>query len=114
MNSKQDKPPANTQSINRWDDLPAGSSPATFEITDENGETRRITLKDGNRRVLEGLMLGPMYCASRVRLSDRKLVLTRDYDITIETEFYGNGDRYGVYTLVDHVVRVGISNREAA
>ncbi len=113
-------PPASTQRILRWGDLPGGSAPAVFELTSSTGVMQRVTLKGGNRKILEGLMRGPMYCASPVRVSDRVMVLKRDYGVNIRTEFYqGDGttecERFGVYFLDDIARRLSSDpNRRAA
>lgn len=105
---RPDKPPKNTQRITRWRDLPSLSTPATYEVQSPDGDSRKVFLKAGNRRVLEGLRKGPLYCASPVRLSDRVLILKRDYGLNIRTEIYDtdratDSERFGVYFLDDRV-----------
>ncbi|RYH08828.1 hypothetical protein [Tropicimonas sp. IMCC6043] len=105
-------PPKNAQRILSWADLPPAADSATYELISTTGETRTVTLKGGNRRVLEGLMRGPLYCASPVRVSDRVMVLKRDHGVTIRTEvFESDGttecERFGIYFLDDEVRGVG-------
>lgn len=107
------QPAANTQSINRWEDTPKLTSPAEYEISQEHGETRVENLAKGNRRILEALMLCPIYCASRVRISDRVLILKRDYGVAIRTDMYTSDgtsecERFGVYTLDCQVRRLDL------
>jgi hypothetical protein len=82
------KPPANAQRVNAWCDLPLARDPARYRITNPNGQTHEITLKLGNRQILEGLMCAPMYCASPVRVSDRVLILKTEFGIAVETKDY--------------------------
>jgi hypothetical protein len=105
------KPPANAQRVNAWHDLPLARDPARYRITNSNGETREVTLKQGNRQILEGLMCAPMYCASPVRVSDRVLTLKTEFGIAVETKDYEPENelsgRFGVYFLISKVERIG-------
>ncbi len=107
-----DKPPANARRKNRWRDFPNTVAPAQYLITDDTGETRTVTISKNKRRVLEGLMVAPMYCASPVRISDLVHILKRDYGVDIGMDLYEDDretDRakFGIYTLNSKVVRVG-------
>lgn len=101
-------PPANARRNNRWRDFPNTISPAQYRVTDETGETRTVTVSKNKRRVLEGLMQAPMYCASPVRISDLVHILKRDYGVDIAMDLYANDSdtdraKFGVYTLKSKV-----------
>lgn len=94
-----------------WSNLPNEKAPARFRITNGTGDSRTVTLSKNKRRILEGLMTQPMFCASPVRISDIVCILKTDYGINIHMELYSNDaetDRakYGVYTLIDQVERL--------
>lgn len=107
------RPPANTLRVYGWANLPGEKAPAQFNITDGTGESRTVTLSKNKRRILEGLMKQPMFCASPVRISDIVFILKTDYGINIHMDLYSNDaetDRakFGVYTLIDHVERTSV------
>ena len=108
INIPEDRPSANTLRVYGWTNLPNEKAPARFKIADGTGESRTVTLSKNKRRILEGLMKQPMYCASPVRISDIVCILKTDYDINIHMKLYASDretDRakYGVYTLMDRV-----------
>ena len=116
MAIESDKPPTNTRRIYAWDDLPQTTEPALYRITDPGQEPRTVTVSKNTRRVLEGLMRGPLFAASYCRLSDKVLPLRRDHGVDIVCTLYRSDEetgreRYGVYTLVSKVERL---NGEAA
>lgn len=111
MIKNNNTPPRDAKHIRSWRDLPQTETRASYDLVSPTGEKRRISLKDGNRRVFEGLMQHPVFCASPVRLSDRVLILKRDFGVSIRTEMYSgdhatDSERYGVYFLDDDVIRV--------
>ncbi|WP_073333838.1 hypothetical protein [Wenxinia saemankumensis] len=84
----------------------------------DGDKARHAVLSKRNRQVLDALRQGPVYCASPVRLSDKVLILKRDYGLDIET-IRIDGDeegRFGVYRLVSAVrlVRDATKKAEAA
>ena len=108
INTETNRPSAKTLRVYGWTNLPSEKAPARFRVTDDTGESSIVTLSKNKRRILEGLMEQPMFCASPVRISDIVCVLKADHAINIHTELYANDretDRakYGVYTLVDRV-----------
>jgi hypothetical protein len=106
-----DRPPANTLRAMAWRDLPNQTAPARYKIIGENGETKTITIANGNRVILDALINQPVYCASPVRISDRVCILRRDYGVPITKKMYANDaatDRakFGVYFLDGNVRRI--------
>lgn len=75
-----------------------------------SGKTTIVAKRD--RQVLDTLIIGPVFCASPVRLSDSVLRLRRDHGIEVETEFLestqsdGAKCRYGYYVLADSVTPI--------
>lgn len=110
----QDKegPEANTQRFMSWANFPTASKAERFSVTDPDGDQRETCVTGtGTIRVLKALINGPLYCASPVRISDRVLLLKRDYGFNIRTETYANDAatsrmRYGVYYLDDVVTLI--------
>lgn len=105
------RPPEDAKRIMRWRDLPNKIASAVYEVTDDAGDTRSVRISKNKRRVLEGLMIAPMYCASPVRISDLVHILKRDYGVDIGMDLYEDDretDRakFGIYTLNSKVVRV--------
>ena len=107
--SKQaEKAPANTLFANRWNDLPDSVKPVTYRIAGANG---KFTVQKKTLQVLEALMIQPVACGSRCRISDRVLLLRRDCGLTIEMKMYkgdgtSQGENYGVYFLKTEIERV--------
>jgi hypothetical protein len=109
--NNQIRPPANALRVDAWRYLPADRTPAQYQITDSDGDTRTITLAKGNRIILDALIKQPVYCASPVRVSDRVCILRHEYGVPITKEMYENDiatDRakFGVYFLGDGVTRL--------
>ncbi|MGS4985875.1 hypothetical protein [Pseudosulfitobacter sp. RP-4] len=106
-----DRPPANALRVDKWSDMPTGTSPARYEILGEDGQTTTITLAKGNRIILDALIERPVFCASPVRISDRVCILRRDYGVPITKEMYTNDSatdraKFGVYFLNGAVRRI--------
>ena len=104
-----ERPPASAKHISKWADLPGASEPARFDIL--SGDKASITVRGKNRKVLEGLMQGALYCASYCRISHHIMCLRRA-GVNIETTIYKAGratdcDRYGLYELQSKVQRAG-------
>ena len=102
-------PPASAKHISKWADLPGASEPARFDIL--SGDKASITVRGKNRKVLEGLMQGALYCASYCRISHNIMCLRRA-GVNIETTIYKPSgeafpDRYGLYELQSKVQRAG-------
>ena len=116
--SEQKTPHGNTQYPQGWNQLLQAAEPETWLIEPVELEPFKITLAKGTLRVFKTLVNGPLACPSRLRISDRVLILRRDYGLKITTEMYpGNGhsecQRFGVYFLQDKAIRVSL-NKEAA
>jgi len=112
-----EKPPKNAKRVYRWDDLPSNKTRAWFRTMDPDQEPREFSVSGNQRRVLEGLMLSPIYAASYCRLSDQVLPLRRDHAISIRCDMYRKDqetgrERYGVYVLESKVTR--IDNQQVA
>ena len=106
-----DRPPANALRVERWSDMPTGTAPARYEIAEDNGTVKVITVAKGNRIILDALMQQPVYCASPVRISDRVCILRRDYGVPITKEMYSHDTatdraKFGVYFLSGNVRRI--------
>lgn len=105
------RPPANALRVKAWRDLPAQTGPASYRITDADGQSRIITLRKGNRVILDALLAQPVYCASPVRISDRVCILRHEYGVPITKEMYANDTatdraKFGVYFIGDGVSRI--------
>ena len=101
-------PPPNAISLDSWDDAEKAPKAQVAILRSPTGDQRQTVLKDGNLRILKTLAKAPLYCASRVRISDRVLILKRDHGVNIRTDMYrapegSDCDRFGVYTLLDDV-----------
>lgn len=106
-----ERPPANALRVEAWRDMPQDTSPACYEITTEDGQTKAITLAKGNRIILDALIKQPVHCASPVRISDRVCILRRDYGVPITKKMYANDTatdraKFGVYFLDGNVRRI--------
>lgn len=105
-------PPSNAQRMSRWADFPSAGKVQNFKVRSADGVERLECITGrGTIRVLLALINGPLFCASPVRISDRVLLLKRDYGLTIRTETYSNDKetdrmRFGVYFLDDQVTPV--------
>lgn len=105
-------PPSNALRVKALRDRPSQRTPARYQVTDNDGNTRTFTLAKGNRVILDALLKSPVYCASPVRVSDRVCILRREYGVPITIEMYQNDaatDRakFGVYFIGDGVERIG-------
>lgn len=110
--TKQDPPP-NARRVYRWDDLPRATGFARFRVTDPGQDPREISVRNNQRRVLEGLMKSPVYAASYCRISDQVLPLRRDHGVDIECQMYSGDEetgrqRFGVYVLRSKVERINM------
>jgi len=111
-NDNNPRPPANALRVKGWRDLPDGRTPARYQVTDDDGNTRTFTLAKGNRVILDALLKSPVYCASPVRVSDRVCVLRHEYGVPITIEMYQNDTatdrtKFGTYFLGEGVERIG-------
>ena len=102
------QPPANAQFIMRRSDLPPERAKKAYSIGPGDGEKRTVHLDKISRQVVDALRSGPVFAASPVRISDRVLILRRDYGIEIETLmiYPADGGRYGIYRLVSCVTPI--------
>ena len=71
-----------------WSSFPTASGAETWELTLPGEVPRQVTLSKGNLRVFKAIQEAPLYCASRVRISDRVLILKRDYGGNITTHMF--------------------------
>lgn len=81
---------------------------ATFSLGSPDGGEQRIELQKRTRQVLETLIAHPIYCASKLRISETVRVLRHDYGVEIETvsfDDYADGEKvtFGIYVLRQHV-----------
>lgn len=103
------QPPKNVRRIYRVADLPQDRRPATYTIANAGSDPINLTLDKRQRQVLDALMIGPVYSASPVRISDMVLLL-REAGVDIETlRFDGDpgtgAGRFGIYVLRSAVAR---------
>lgn len=71
-------------------DLPDARERKTFVL---NGE-HEITISKRWHEVFAAVRIGPIFCASPVRLSDAVCVLRRDYQVPIETDTTPEGRKF--------------------
>ncbi len=105
-------PPPNALRVKGWRDLPGERTPARYQVTGNDGNTRIVTLAKGNRVVLDALLKSPVYCASPVRVSGRVCILRHEYGVPITIEMYQNDTatdraKFGVYFIGEGVERIG-------
>lgn len=110
--SNEDRPQRNTRRVLGWINLSNRTEPAEFEFTTPDGKCKTFWASKNKRRILEALILAPMYCASPCRLS-HYVQLMRDElgEDFIETKWYSNDpatgrERFGVYALKYKVTRI--------
>mgnify|MGYP001800072087 CR=1 FL=1 len=120
MKPKQKQPPTSTRYSQSWNPLEQAQPPETWLIEPKEGEAFEVRFPaNGTLRVFKTLVKAPLACPSRLRISDRILILRRDYGLNITTEMYpGNGQsecqRFGVYFLEDKATRVSDHEEAAA
>ena len=107
----EERPPENALRVEAWRDLPNEVTPASYRVTNNDGEEKTIKLAKGNRVVLDALLSQPVYCASPVRISDRVCILRNEYGVPITKKMYANDTatdraRFGVYFLDGQVERL--------
>ena len=112
LKNQTPRPPRNTLRVQSWRDLPKERSIARYEVPAADGKARVITLKSGNRVILDALIDRPLFCASPVRISDRVCILRHEYGVPIDREMYDgddatDGQRFGVYFIGKGVRRIG-------
>ena len=112
LKNQTTRPPKNTLRVQSWRDLPKERSTARYEVRAADGKARVITLKSGNRVILDALIDRPLFCASPVRISDRVCILRHEYGVPIDREMYDgdeatDGQRFGVYFIGKGVRRIG-------
>ena len=108
MNKLNATPPKNTRWIMGNHDLPQNYGLGSFQVRNALGRIRVITLQKRIRQILEALMLGPVYCASTVRVGHYVDLLRDEQNVNIETLWFSDNKgpiktRYGVYVLRDAV-----------
>ena len=117
---KQATAPSNTLHVNRWTDLPDRLDPARYRFI-KNGEVHEFTAHKKARQVIEGLMIRPIACASKCRISHYVSLFKRDNGIDIDMTMYRpkdgspqGGGGFGVYTLQSKIERVSDYEMEGA
>lgn len=106
------KPAPNTRWIHSRKDLDPIVSKAKFRIIKPDGKSFEITIKGRQKQALQALMIGPVYCASVIRLGEYVSHLKRTHHVTIRTDWFKDDKdalktRYGTYTLADNVEFLG-------
>lgn len=91
MSKFKKKSPKDTRWIMSRRDLPQTRVPSSYLLKKETGDERTITLSHRYLQVFEALRIGPIHCASPLRLSDAVLILRRDYEVDIVTDFHTEG-----------------------
>ena len=111
----QNAMPIGAQRILKRRDLPQAKAPAKYRVTIA-GKTTAHVFKKRVRQMLEALQMGPVYCASPVRLSPAVQTL-REYlgEDAIATDWHESGKddeycRFGTYRLVAIVEPLEVSN----
>ncbi len=84
-------------------DLTADRTPAKYEVTKADGRAFVVTLKDRKRQVVDAMLIGPVFCASTVRLGDAVFRLKEDNDLHAATRTTAEGRKF--YTLSGQGVR---------
>lgn len=103
--------PQNAKRFFAWKDFQYDKRREEFLVEDEGQDPRTIIVSNNKKRVLVGLINGPVFAASYCRISDQVLPLRRDYGLDITCTIYKNDpetgrDIYGVYTLNSKVTRI--------
>ncbi|SFD58736.1 hypothetical protein SAMN04488523_101411 [Sulfitobacter brevis] len=84
-------------------DLTDDRTPAKYEVTNADGSTSVVTLKDRKRQVVDAMLIGPVFCASTVRLGDAVFRLKEDNNLHAATKTTAEGRKF--YTLSGQGVR---------
>lgn len=105
-------PASNTRWIHSRKDLDPNVSKAKFRITKPTGKSFEIVLRKRQKQTLQAIMIGPVYCASVIRLGEYVSHLKHKHGVDIKTDWYRDKDggldtRYGTYTLKDDVEYLG-------
>ncbi len=105
-------PAPNTRWIHSRKDLDPIVSKAKFRITKPNGKIFEITVKGRQKQALQALMLGPVYCASVIRLGEYVSQLKHAHNVDVRTDWFKDDKdalktRFGTYTLTDQVEFLG-------
>ena len=111
MTKRSSTPPVNTRWIMGDRDLPQNYGDAQFNVADDDNPDLVITVSKRMRQTLEALIVGPVYCASPIRLSHYVDILRDDHRIKIETLWFTDSKgpmktRYGVYKLLSEIKEV--------
>ncbi|WP_171172692.1 hypothetical protein [Ruegeria sp. HKCCA0370] len=98
--------------VTAWRDLSPDTEPAEYRVTGESSETRNIWVSKKKRRMLDSLIDGPVHCASPCSLSHFVMGLRDEQGPNIKTIRFDNDpkagrSRFGVYSLLDSVTRIG-------
>jgi hypothetical protein len=84
-------------------DLPTDRAPAKYEITTGDGDTKTVTLDNRKRQVVDAMLIGPLFCASTVRLGDAVFRLKEDHNLFADTRTTIEGRKF--YSLSGQGVR---------
>ena len=111
----QNATPIGAHRILKRRDLPQTKIPTKYRVT-VGGKTTTHVFKKRVRQMLEALQMGPVYCASPVRLSPAVQTLREcPGEDAIATDWHENGKddeycRFGTYRLVAIVEPLEVSN----
>lgn len=88
-----------------WKDISTATGPRTFDVTNRDGKTHRITVDQHTLHVLDCLTRRPIEsaCVPAVREYVRRL--KHDHGVEIHCQRY-EGNKYGCYHLIAEVERV--------
>lgn len=99
--------PLKSGELPRWimsiRDLPLNRTPAKYEVTKGDGTKAVVTLKDRKRQMADAMLIGPVFCASTVRLGDAVFRLKEDHGLHAATKATPEGRKF--YTLAGQGVR---------
>lgn len=98
---------SNTVTALSWADVSTVTGTQTFDVTNRDGSTKRITVDKHTLHVIDCLMRQPIKSASIARIGEFVRVLRHDHDVEIHCE-RNNGNAFGVYHLISKVERVQV------
>jgi hypothetical protein len=78
-------------------DIPSDRTPAKYEVLMEDGTATIVTLNNRKRQVVDAMLIGPVFCASTVRLGDAVFRLKEDHGLNAVTHTTAEGRKF--YTL---------------
>ena len=104
-------PPKEALDVSKWSDLPSAENPYRYRIERDGRRNQIRVVANKNRRVLAGLLNGPIFSASRARISNCKSALLKSgFDIVCHEHHWevgGESKIVGVYHLRDVITPMG-------